>query len=357
MTYKILIVDDEAANLRLLERLFRRQYDVVGATSGAEALELLRLHNAALIISDQRMPGMTGTEFLQRAAEMRPQTVRILLTGYTDVNALVEAINSGIVYKYVTKPWRNEDLQQTVSRALEHYETIKSQHELRQHNERLKAQLKTTREGFVRVVAGLLDLKDTYAPGHSRRASSYAVAVGQELNLAAEEIEQLSLAAFLHEVADVALPNDILFKTDELTDEERRVGKYNFERGLQLLADVPELYEVASTVRYQHEYWDGSGYPEGLRGEQIPLHSRIIAVADAYDQMTTRHPAKPDLTHAEAIERLRASAGKKFDPEIVRVFCGLKSFGQPNIGSGVVPVTAPPPPAEIFPDLELDLLA
>src|SRR5687767_320647 len=125
MSYKILIVDDEAANLRMLERLFRQEYSVITATSGAEALELLRLHDAALIISDQRMPSMTGIEFLKRSAEMRPHTVRIILTGYTDVNALVEAINSGVVYKYVTKPWVNEDLQLTVKRALQHYETLK----------------------------------------------------------------------------------------------------------------------------------------------------------------------------------------------------------------------------------------
>ena len=114
MDYKILIVDDEPANLRLLERLFRRDYQIISAASGLEALELLKLHNIALIISDQRMPGMTGIEFLKQAAEMRPATVRIILTGYTDVNALVEAINSGVIYKYATKPWVNEDLKQTV---------------------------------------------------------------------------------------------------------------------------------------------------------------------------------------------------------------------------------------------------
>jgi response regulator RpfG family c-di-GMP phosphodiesterase len=118
MTYKILIVDDEPANLRLLERLFRRNYEIITATSGTEGLELLRQHDAAVIISDQRMPGMTGVEFLKLAAEMRKHTLRIILTGYTDASALVEAINSGVVYKYVTKPWNNDDLQQTVALAL-----------------------------------------------------------------------------------------------------------------------------------------------------------------------------------------------------------------------------------------------
>jgi CheY-like chemotaxis protein len=120
MLYKILFVDDETANLRVLERLFRNRYEVINASSGPEALQILATHDVALIISDQRMPDMTGIDFLKRAAEMRPQTVRIILTGYTDASALVEAINSGVVYKYVTKPWVNEDLMQTVKRALQH---------------------------------------------------------------------------------------------------------------------------------------------------------------------------------------------------------------------------------------------
>jgi response regulator RpfG family c-di-GMP phosphodiesterase len=328
MSYKILIVDDEPANLRLLERLFRREYQIVAATSGAEAFDMLEKHDAAVIISDQRMPGMTGIEFLKRAAEMRPHTVRIILTGYTDVNALVEAINSGIVYKYVSKPWVNEDLQQTVTRALQHYETIKNQHELRLQNERLQARLQATQQSFVRVVADMLDLKDPHAQGHARRTRSYAAAIGEAFNLEAEELEQLSLAAFLHEAANINIPNDILYKTTALSSEERRIVEHNFERGLQLLAGIPDLEEVASVIRYYHEQWDGRGYPKGLSGEQIPLHARIIAVADAYDEMTTRHPLKPNWTHNEAIERLQSAAGKKFDPEVVAVFCRLKSIGQ-----------------------------
>src|ERR671928_891788 len=130
MPYKMMIVDDEPANLRLLERLFRRDYQVLTAASGAEALKLLEQHDVALLITDQRMPGMTGIELLKRTAPLRPHMVRIILTGYTDVNALVEAVNCGQVYKYVTKPWSNDELRLTVARALEHYEASKSRHEL-----------------------------------------------------------------------------------------------------------------------------------------------------------------------------------------------------------------------------------
>lgn len=146
MSYKIIVVDDEPANLRLLERLFRRDYEVITAESGEEALRLLDQHDVALLISDQRMPAMTGVELLKHTATIRPHMVRIILTGYTDVDTLVEAINSGLVYKYVTKPWNNEELRLTVSRALEHYETTKARHELEMMNQRLIARLQEIQE-------------------------------------------------------------------------------------------------------------------------------------------------------------------------------------------------------------------
>lgn len=142
MRYKILIVDDETSNLGALERLFRGEYDVLTAGSGADALSLLEHHDMALLIADQRMPEMSGVELMQRTARLRPHMVRILLTGYTDVDSLIEAINTGHVYKYITKPWNNDELLLTVARALEHYETLKSRHNLQMINERLRARLR-----------------------------------------------------------------------------------------------------------------------------------------------------------------------------------------------------------------------
>jgi DNA-binding NtrC family response regulator len=139
--YKVMIVDDEPANLRTLERLFRGDYHLFTALSGDEALALLEQHDVALLISDQRMPAMTGIELMMRTVAIRPQMVKILLTGYTDVDALVDAINSGLVYRYLTKPWNNSDLRLTASRALEHYEMMKSKHFLGMENQRLRARL------------------------------------------------------------------------------------------------------------------------------------------------------------------------------------------------------------------------
>jgi DNA-binding NtrC family response regulator len=146
MDYKIMIVDDEPANLRLLERLFRQDYKVITAGSGEEALGLLEQHDTALLITDQRMPNMSGLELLKQTAELRPHMVRMILTGYTDVGTLVEALNSGLVYQYLTKPWSNEELRLTVTRALEHYESVRARHELAMRNSRLVARLEEIRK-------------------------------------------------------------------------------------------------------------------------------------------------------------------------------------------------------------------
>jgi DNA-binding NtrC family response regulator len=141
MKYKILIVDDEPENLRALERLFRSTHEVLTASSAVDALAVLESHDVALLISDQRMPEMSGIELVRQTVPLRPHMVRILLTGYTDVSSLIEAINCGHVYKYVTKPWNNEDLIITVSRALAHYDAIKSRHNLQMVNDRLRGRL------------------------------------------------------------------------------------------------------------------------------------------------------------------------------------------------------------------------
>ena len=158
MRYKILAVDDEPANVRMLERVFRAQFEVVTALSGAEALDLLTVHDIALIISDQRMPEMTGVEFLKRAAEMRPRCVRFILTGYTDASDLADALNSNVIYKYITKPWIAEDLLQSVKQGLAHYETIKSYHLMNLENQRLNDRLVGMEESSLRIFSQMLGL-------------------------------------------------------------------------------------------------------------------------------------------------------------------------------------------------------
>ncbi|HEX8653536.1 MAG TPA: HD domain-containing phosphohydrolase [Pyrinomonadaceae bacterium] len=328
MPHKIMLVDDEPANLRLLERLFRRDYQVLTASSGMEALHLLEQHDVALLITDQRMPGMSGIELLKRTADLRPHMVRIILTGYTDISSLVEAINCGQVYKYVTKPWSNEDLRQTVGRAIEHYETTKARHELVFANERLGQRLQEMTQGFVRAIADALDAKDDYVHGHARRVSGYSTAIGRRLKLEASLLEQLQLAALLHDIGKIGTPDHILLKPAPLTAQERAVMQLHSERGARMLAGISEMHEVAAAVRHHHERFDGTGYPEGLYGEQIPLAARIIAVADAYDAMTSPRPFREALDHEAALQLLESGAGTQFDPLIVRAFSDFEAISQ-----------------------------
>jgi response regulator RpfG family c-di-GMP phosphodiesterase len=299
MQYKILVVDDEPANLRLLERLLRGTYEVVTAVSGDLALELLSVHDISLIISDQRMPGMTGIEFLKRAAEMRPQTVRIMLTGYSDAEALVEAINSGSVYKYLTKPWVNEDLLQTAKRALQHYESMRAQRQLQVSHERLQERLRAMKEVVIRLAGEMLRVNDAGAATRAARTRNTAIQIGRTMQLGPGELEPLGIAGFLFEVSD------------------RNVSK--LEDDLRFLSELPEFEEVVDILHSANESFDGSGFPNGFANEEIPLASRIVTVAQAYQHIASMDGL--ELTENEILEELRMLSGARLDPEIVEAFC------------------------------------
>ena len=328
MPPKIMIVDEEPADLRRLERLFGVTYQVLCATSGEEALSLLAQHDVALLITDLRLPGMTGTELLEQAAQLRPHMVRLILTAHADAEALADAINRGQVYRYAKKPWDDEDLRLTVVRALQHYEVIRSRHEADETNKRLSRRLQAMTRGVVRAIADTLEAKDRYVYGHARRVSGYASAIGRRMRLGTGELEQLALAALLHDVGKISTPDNILLKPAALDEDERAVVRLHSERGARLLGAVPEMEEVAAAVRYHHENFDGTGYPEGRAGERIPLASRIIHIADAYDAMTSPRPFRDALDHERAVSTLMDGAGSQFDPEVVAAFCGLEALAQ-----------------------------
>ena len=299
MTYKLLIVDDELPNIRLLERLFRQDYFCLTASSGEEAIDLLDQHEVAVIITDQRMPQMTGIELLKKSADRRPHMVRILLTGYTDLEALVEAVNCGLVYMYISKPWNNDDLRLRVSRAVQHYENNKRQHSLASTNERLTARLKEMKLGFVRAMAGVLKLRDEYLYAHGARVSRYAGLLGERLGLNEDLLLDLMVAAYLHDLDKQA------------------------ERSAQVVACVAELKDAADIIRYHHENFDGSGRPLGLIGDQIPLTARVARVAKEFDLLTKpRNPASA-LTLTDAMEQMRFGTGRQFDPQVVLTLSDL----------------------------------
>jgi putative two-component system response regulator len=348
MTQKIIVVDNDPADLRRLERLFGLTCSVLCATSGEEALRLLEQHDVAILITDLLLPGMSGTELLVNAAELRPHMAKILLTAHADAEALADAINRGQVYRYATKPWDDEDIRLTVARALQHYDAVRSRHEAEETNKRLARRLRAMTRGVVRAIADTLEAKDRYVYGHARRVGGYASAIGRRMRLSPGALEQIGLAALLHDVGKISTPDSILLKPAALTEEEHAVVRLHSERGARLLAAVPEMEEVAEAVRHHHENWDGTGYPQGLAGEFIPLASRVIRVADAYDAMTSPRPFRDALDHGRAVRALKEGAGAQFDPEVVAAFCGLEALAQirghiarGDFGSGFLSFTRP----------------
>lgn len=320
MKHKLLIVDDEAANLRLLERLFSQEYQCLTASSGIEAIRLLEQHDVALLITDQRMPEMTGIELLKQTATRRPHMVRILLTGYTDVEALVEAINSGLVYMYLTKPWNNDDLKFRVKRAIEHYENNRKGNSLALANDRLLLRLKEIKWSIVASLTEMSANRSAENYEHGLRVLNTASAIAERMDLSEEDQETLAAAARLSPLAHTTISGGSAtgggFRAFIRKPEEIEV---------KLLRSIPELGEIANVLSSLRENFDGSGSPSGASGEQIPTASRILRIADEYNSLLRPRAMVATMTHEEAMRFLSQRAGKQFDPEVVAAIQQLGS--------------------------------
>lgn len=323
--HKILVVDDEEANLRLLQRVLRSEinYEVITAVNAQEGLARVKENDISLIITDQRMPGMTGVELLRASLNVNEDCIKILLTGYTDLEALIDAINEGHIYKYITKPWDADELKITVRRALEAYE-------LKQHNTALVNELKEAMAemellslGTIRALADALDAKCDYTAGHSLRVSQIAVLIGRAMKLAPDELRDIELGGILHDIGKIGVPESILWKPGKLNPEEKEMMSKHPEISAQIIGDLKGLKRAREYVRHHHEFFDGSGYPDHLKGDDIPLGARIILVSDAYDAMTTDRPYRKAVGHAGAIVELKKLKGSQFDPTVVDAFLSI----------------------------------
>lgn len=314
MKYNILIVDDELANLRLLQRLFSSEHNVLTAESGEAALEIVRRQELAVIISDQRMPGMTGVDLLKKAAEYSPQTVRIILTGYTDAEALVDAINSGVIYKYVTKPWINSELKVTVQRGLQHHETMIAQRDLQQRLVDSLIKLDSFRRSVAEYTKAIFSFTDPVKHGHAVRACEIAKSLSIRLDLSTDDADALQLLLLIRSFLMGSLSGTSYHGVGPAIKDKAKI-----ETILKELWAVPFVKDVVPALRHLSENFDGSGFPDRLVGENIPLLSRVASVVIAYAEIdpSKRGISGPDPKDAQA--QLKARAGTKFDPKIVDV--------------------------------------
>ncbi len=335
----LLLVDDEEYILGALRRVFRNQpYGVRVAHCANEALFKLERQPADVVISDQRMPGLTGIEFLVQVREKYPDTVRIILTGYADIDVAMAAINEGGVYRFLTKPWRNEHLRLTVKQGLAQRDLVLENNRLRvllmKQNKELQlanANLQSTVQeqsirlhtAFVRAITALgeaLEAKDDYTRGHSRRVADLAATCARETGMPADFLEKVYLAGLLHDIGKIGVREAVLNKRGALDSNERvhiAVHPAIGERILQPIADDPGLMAM---VRHHHERWDGAGYPDGLKGKEVPPGAMILALADAFDALTSNRPYRRAKTIAEACEEIAGLSGSQFDPSLVRTF-------------------------------------
>ena len=316
----VLIVDDEENNLQLLKRTFRGKYNILTAHNGIEAIEIVKQYGnkIALIVSDQKMPVMEGTEFLKKVRETNPQIIKILLTGHVDTEILVSAINDCDLFQYILKPFEPEELKIAVDNGI-------SKYSMASNNKVFYNELRELFYKTIRAISNALDTKDSYTNGHSLRVTLYSMILAKELNLDDSYMEDIEIAGLLHDIGKIAMPKSILCKNGKLTDEEFLIMKSHPVRGEKIVINIKKLQMISEWVKSHHEKWDGTGYPDGLKGTQIPLPGRIIALADTYDAMTSTRPYRTALSHDVAISEIKRCAGTQFDPDLAETFIKLEA--------------------------------
>ncbi|MEI8129651.1 MAG: HD domain-containing phosphohydrolase [bacterium] len=316
--HTILAIDDEENNLLLLQRTLRNKYTILLASSGEEALEIInqRGKDISLIVSDQKMPFMEGTEFFRKISGNYPHIVKILLTGHSNIDILVESINECHLFQYVLKPFEPEQLCLIVESGIKKYELSTSKINILQDLSELF--YKT-----IKSIANALDAKDKYTHGHSLRVTLYSLALAKALNLNDELLEEIETTGLLHDIGKIAIPERILLKPGKLTEEEYEIIKTHPELGTKLVCGIDKLKLISNWLKHHHERYDGKGYPEGLAGEDIPILSRIIAIADTYDAMTSSRAYRSALLHQDAIDEIKRCSGTQFDSELVKLFVSI----------------------------------
>lgn len=339
--YTILVVDDEKNILHSLCRIFRKEgYYILKTDDPRKGLEMLKEHKVNLILSDYRMPDMDGISFLQEAMNVQPQAIRIILSGYAESSVIISAINNGGIYKYLTKPWDDEMLKVEVKRALERYdledtnrkllEDITIQNEnLKKMNQLLEEKIDEIQENVVSTIEMLLYLsktKDPKIPESHDKTLRIGIEVGRRLGLQDEDIKDLYIAIRLHDVGNIGIDSSILNKPGKLSEEEKKEIQKHPIIGEKILYFMKDLRNVSRIVRHHHEWFNGSGYPDGLKGEDIPLISRIVHVVDVYDSLINERPYRAAMDLQKVQEILIENKGKMFDPAVVDEFIEIMPY-------------------------------
>ncbi|MDC7235089.1 MAG: response regulator [Spirochaetales bacterium] len=343
---KILIIDDDVSLQKVLGiQLENGGYESSVAESGQRALELLAegSYQPECILSDIKMPGLSGLDLLPLLKEQYPLVPVVMLTAHTDLETGLKAMRSG-AYDYITKPVRRQTLFETIERALQYYDVEQENNKLKEENRRYQENLernieertrevidayqalKDTNLAVVKVLAETIEAKDQYTRGHCNRVRMLSRELASHYNLSEQEIEVLEYGALLHDIGKIGIPEKLLNKCDILDKEEKAVFEDHTVIGEKILSIIEFFNPCLTIVRHHHERWDGSGYPDGLKGEEISLLSRIVQVCDSFDAMTSTRPYRGELPLDEALGELKKGRESQFDADIVDLFIAQKIY-------------------------------
>ena len=340
---RVLVVDDDALILRALQRVLEAQgFSVSGRSHPADALEDLRSQPANLIISDYMMPGMNGVEFLTEARRVCPDAPRLLLTAANDFRVAAEAVNSGEVYRLLSKPWNHAELVSTVRQAYEVGE-LRRQHarltarvheqnvELQRINRDLEGLVQERTRDLLDGMINALDYRDMETQWHSRRVSLYARRLAEAMGLSLVECNEVEMGALLHDIGKIGVRDSVLLKPGPLNQEEWEEMREHPAIGFRLLRSIDYLAGASQIVLQHQERWDGKGYPKGLAGKDIVIGARIFSVVDTLDAIRSDRPYRAGRSFPVALEEIRRCSGTQFDPDVVEAFASVPESGWEEI--------------------------
>ncbi|MDY6892444.1 MAG: response regulator [Chloroflexota bacterium] len=325
---EILVVDDERSIRKVLQATLSREgYPCHEASNSDQALEKLGNNSIALAILDIKMPGESGAALLPHIKSRFPDTAVIMATAVADTRLAIYCMRQG-AFDFITKPLDLDELILVVERALEKRALDIEVRYYRQHLEqKVQEQATKIRDSFLDAITALahaLDAKDAYTSGHSQRVAEMAVAIAEELGLAQDMIERIGLAGQVHDIGKIGMRESILNTADGLTEDAYSHVKLHPEIGGHILNPLMKDSEVLKIVRHHHEHYNGSGYPDGLRANRIPLGARILALADAYDAMISDRPYRTAVSPEEACAEIVRCKGTQFCPKVVDAFLRMR---------------------------------
>ncbi len=339
----LLLVDDEKNVLYSLQQLLRDEgYQIFTASSGPEGLKIIQQQPIQVVLSDLMMPEMDGVKFLEKAAEVNPEAVQILLTGHASLETAVDAINRLGLFGFIVKPWKNEVLKSDVRSAFEKHHlvsennrlyrlTLEQNNQLAQWNETLEDRVKNRThlleeaiEETILLLARIAETRDGQLEGHIYRVADLTFDLCRALDLPPEESARISQFSMVHDIGKVCVNETILNKQAPLTENEQAELQSHTILGETLLGVKPFYQTARQIVRSHHEHWDGSGYPDGLGGQEIPLPARIVAVADMFDHLRHQPKGKKRISLVEALKTIRSCAGIQLDPQVTEAMIRKK---------------------------------